>query len=76
MGVALPELGMLKFGDVAKPWFWAVNGAAGVLASVGSLGLAMMLGFERVVMIGAVLYLAAALLLRGKEAEPAVIAAD
>lgn len=69
MGFAFPS-GMTRFGDTDKPWFWAVNGAAGVLASVGSLGLAMMLGFEKVVLIGALLYLCAALLLRGKEADP------
>lgn len=74
MGFAFPA-GMIRFGDTDKAWFWAVNGAAGVLASVGSLGLAMMLGFEKVVLIGAVLYLAAAVLLRGKEAEPPAPAA-
>ena len=72
MGFAFPS-GMTRFGDTDKPWFWAVNGAAGVLASVCSLGLAMMLGFEHVVLIGAVLYLAAALLLRGTEAPPAAV---
>jgi hypothetical protein len=67
MGFAFPT-GMARFGDADKPWFWAVNGATGVLASVGSLGLAMMIGFSKVVLIGAVLYLAAALLLRGRPA--------
>ena len=66
MGVALP-LGMLKFGDVAKPWFWAVNGACGVTASVCSLGLAMTFGFERVVWGGVVFYAIAAVLLAGFE---------
>ena len=65
MGVALPELGMLKFGDVAKPWFWAVNGACGVTASVCSLGLAMTFGFERVVWGGVAFYVIAAVLLVG-----------
>jgi hypothetical protein len=62
MGFALP-LGMLRFGDAGKPWFWAVNGACGVMASVCSLGLAMTFGFERVVWCGAGLYAAAVLLL-------------
>ena len=31
MGLALPA-GFLRFGDSHKPWFWAVNGARGVLA--------------------------------------------
>ena len=69
MGFAFPS-GMVRFGDADKPWFWAVNGAAGVLASVASLGLAMMVGFAKVVMIGAALYIVAALLLRGTP-EPA-----
>jgi hypothetical protein len=64
MGFALP-LGMLRFGDVGKPWFWAVNGACGVMASVCSLGLAMTLGFERVMWWGAGLYAVAGLLLVG-----------
>jgi hypothetical protein len=62
MGFALP-LGMLRFGDVGKPWFWAVNGACGVMASVCSLGLAMTFGFERVVWCGVALYVIAVLLL-------------
>jgi hypothetical protein len=73
MGFAFPA-GMLRFGDENKPWFWAVNGATSVLASVGSLGLAMTVGFERVVLAGAVCYLAAAALLRpgrGSQVAPA-----
>ncbi|HUK65002.1 MAG TPA: hypothetical protein VLV15_16820, partial [Dongiaceae bacterium] len=64
MGFALP-LGMLRFGDVGKPWFWAVNGACGVMASVCSLGLAMTFGFERVMWWGAGLYVVAVVLLVG-----------
>ncbi len=70
MGFALP-LGMLRFGDVGKPWFWAVNGASGVMASVCSLGLAMTLGFERVVWWGAGLYALAVLLLSAPSRSPA-----
>ena len=62
MGFALP-LGMLRFGDVSKAWFWAVNGACGVMASVCSLGLSMTFGFERVIWIGFALYGVAVLML-------------
>jgi spermidine synthase len=58
--------GVARFGDEHKAWFWAVNGAAGVLASVGSLALAMSIGFSGVVWVGAGCYLAAAWLLRGQ----------
>jgi spermidine synthase len=70
MGFAFPS-GMTRFGDADKAWFWAVNGATGVLASVGSLALAMTIGFQRVVFAGAVCYLLAAILLRGKATESA-----
>jgi hypothetical protein len=69
MGFAFPA-GMLRFGDENKPWFWAVNGATSVLASVGSLGLAMTVGFERVVLAGVLCYLAAAVLLRPGRGAP------
>jgi len=62
MGFALP-LGMLRFGDFNKAWFWAVNGACGVMASVCSLALAMTFGFERVVWLGVALYVMAVVLL-------------
>jgi len=67
MGVFFP-LGMVRFGDENKAWYWALNGAAGVLASVTSLAFAMELGFVRVAFIGAALYIAAWLLLRGQPA--------
>lgn len=68
MGFALP-LGMVRFGDLSKAWFWAVNGASGVTASVCSLGLAMTFGFERVVWIGAALYALSVALLHGAPVE-------
>jgi hypothetical protein len=55
MGLFFP-LGMLRFGDDNKPWFWAMNGAAGVLASVVSLALSMQFGFAAVAMGGAGMY--------------------
>jgi len=67
MGCCFP-LGMLRFGEANKAWFWALNGAAGVFASVFSLALCMELGFSRVAGVGAVLYAAVWLLLRGKSA--------
>jgi hypothetical protein len=70
MGLCFP-LGMLRFGDGNKPWFWALNGAAAVLASVLSCALAIELGFTRVALVGAALYAAAALLLRGEAERPA-----
>lgn len=57
-------LGMLRFGDENKAWYWALNGACGVLASVCSLALAMAFGFGAVAWIGVAGYVAAGLLLR------------
>ena len=59
MGLALPT-GMVRFGDASRAWFWAVNGACGVAASVTSLGLSMTFGFERVLWIGVAAYVLAA----------------
>lgn len=61
-------LGMLRFGDAHKAWFWALNGAFGVLASVCSLALAMAFGFAVVAWIGVAGYLLAGLLLAGRAA--------
>ncbi|MEO6593634.1 MAG: hypothetical protein ABIP94_02650, partial [Planctomycetota bacterium] len=44
LGLFFP-LGMLHFGDAMKPWYWAINGAFGVVASVMSLALSMEFGF-------------------------------
>jgi hypothetical protein len=59
-------LGMLRFGDGAKAWFWAMNGACGVLASVCSLALAITFGFAAVAWVGVAGYAVAVLLLRGR----------
>jgi hypothetical protein len=61
MGFAFP-LGLRRFGDEAKAWFWAVNGACGVVASVCSVGLSMRFGFERVLWLAVGLYVAAVIL--------------
>lgn len=65
LGLFLP-LGMVRFGDVDKPWFWAINGAFGVVAGVLSLALAMDFGFALVGQLSAVLYVLAWLCLRGE----------
>lgn len=68
MGFAFP-LGMVRFGDAAKAWFWALNGAFSVLGSVSSLALAMLVGHTAVAWIGAACYVAAvALFARGRRA--------
>jgi spermidine synthase len=60
MGFMFP-LGMLRFAALGtrRAWFWALNGAAGVLASVMSLALAIELGFSRVAYLGTAIYLVA-----------------
>ena len=68
MGFALP-LGMIRFGDAAKPWYWAMNGAFSVFGSVCSLALAMAIGHHAVAWIGVGAYLLAyALFLRPAQA--------
>ena len=67
LGFCFP-LGMQRFGERNKAWFWALNGAAGVFASVLSLALSMELGFPLVATIGAILYVGVWLLLRGSSA--------
>jgi hypothetical protein len=61
MGFPFP-VGMLRFGDANKAWYWAVNGAFGVLASASSLILAMAAGFSRVLAFGVLAYGGAVLL--------------
>jgi len=56
-------LGMLRFGDERKAWFWALNGASGVFASVCSLGFAMAFGFTAVAWVGVACYVLAGTLL-------------
>jgi hypothetical protein len=63
MGFAFP-VGISCFGDEGKAWFWAMNGVSGVLAGVASLALAMTLGFQGVLWVGTIGYLAAWILLR------------
>jgi hypothetical protein len=58
LGVFFP-LGMLRFGDRAKPWYWAINGVFSVVASVMSLALSMEFGFTAVGALSALGYFAA-----------------
>src|SRR5262250_409859 len=44
MGFPFP-LGMSSWSEEHKPWLWAINGAASVLASVFSLALSIEVGF-------------------------------
>jgi hypothetical protein len=67
MGFPFP-LGMQRFGAASRAWFWALNGVAGVLASVLSLALSMEIGFSRVAALGAALYFVAWALLRAPTA--------
>ena len=62
MGFAFP-LGMTRFGEEEKAWFWAINGVTGVFAGVASLALAMTIGYTGVLGLGTAAYLLAAFLL-------------
>jgi spermidine synthase len=55
LGLFFP-LGMLRFGDTNKPWYWAINGAFGVVASVFSLALSMQFTYTLVGYLSAGLY--------------------
>ncbi len=66
MGFFFP-LGMVRFGALGRPWFWALNGAASVLAGALSLALAMELGLIRVAQLGCAIYVCAWVLLKASE---------
>jgi hypothetical protein len=59
LGLALP-VGFMQFEERAKPWFWAINGAAGVLAGALSTALAISFGFLTTSLLGAGCYVLAA----------------
>jgi predicted membrane-bound spermidine synthase len=50
------------------PWAWGINGAASVSGSVGALVIALITGFNQALIVGAVLYLAAAFAISRKAA--------
>lgn len=62
MGFCFP-LGMVVFGDEDKAWFWAVNGATGVMATVLALVVSMASGLTLTGYLGAAAYAAAVALL-------------
>ncbi|MGB9521994.1 MAG: hypothetical protein ACPL6F_04460, partial [Anaerolineales bacterium] len=71
MGCAFP--GGLKiwranhFEQRSLPLIWAINGAASVIASVAAMLLALELGFQRVLLLGAFCYACASLMVWKKE---------
>lgn len=71
LGVFFP-LGMLRFGDRDKPWYWAINGVFGVVASVLSLALSMEIGFAAVGVLAAFGYAVAWACLHGTEVPSSV----
>ena len=60
MGMPFP-LGMAKFDDRDRSWYWAINGATSVLASVMALVIALIAGFTVVLGCAIAAYLVAAL---------------
>ena len=62
MGMPFP-LGMANFDDRDRSWYWAVNGATSVLASVLALVIALISGFSAVLGCAIAAYLMAALTL-------------
>ena len=61
LGVPMPSAIRLlnRAAPLAVPWAWGVNGAASVLGSVGALVVALLAGFDRALLLGAVAYLLA-----------------
>ncbi len=55
-------LGMVRFGEANRAWFWAMNGAFSVVASVSSVALSMAMGYSAVALIGAAVYVLVAAL--------------
>ena len=62
LGFGFP-VGMIRFGEGSRAWFWALNGAASVFASVSSVSLAAYWGLPGVAWFGVGCYAAACLLL-------------
>src|SRR5262249_41119033 len=58
MGFPFP-LGMSSYPEEHKPWLWAMNGAASVLASVFAVALSIEVGFTLATTVGIASYLAA-----------------
>ena len=69
LGFAFP-IGMIRFGDGNRAWFWAMNGAASVLAGAATVALASYIGLTGVVWLSVAGYAAACLLLPAPEPAP------
>ncbi len=69
MGIPFP-LGMASFDDRARSWYWAINGATSVLASVMALVIALIAGFNTVMALAMGAYVLAALTLPPATAGP------
>ena len=67
MGLPFP-LGMSQFDDRDRSWYWAINGATSVLASVVALVIALVAGFTAVLWCAVAIYVVAALTLPGRRA--------
>ena len=66
LGLGFP-MGMRLVGpasDAATAWLWGVNGACGVLASVGAVAVSMWFGIHRNLWLAAAIYLVVAVTLR------------
>jgi hypothetical protein len=65
MGMPFP-LGMAKFDGRDRSWYWAINGATSVLASVLALVVALIAGFTVVLACAVASYLIAAMAMPGR----------
>jgi hypothetical protein len=62
LGFPFP-VGLRLFGDEDISWYWALNGAAGVLATVSSVALAAYIGFSGTIALGIAAYIIAAIVI-------------
>lgn len=69
MGLPFP-LGMAHFDDRDRSWYWAINGATSVFASVLAIVIALLAGFTIVLCAAVAAYLVAALTLPASDAPP------
>ncbi len=66
MGLPFP-MGMSHFDDRDRSWYWSINGASGVLASVLALVLSLVVGLSNVALLAIACYAVAALALPSEE---------
>jgi predicted membrane-bound spermidine synthase len=74
MGMPMPTGIRILRREAAEiiPWAWGINGAASVSGSVGALVIALVTGFNQALIVGSVLYLAAAFAMSKKPARTSV----